>query len=205
VPWLLVCSAAGMERMMAKVLDIIPWKTVVARRAKAGAGPSTPLALAHALIGTTFAFILLGPPVVELVRYHPFEEAYYSWLIGGPEGARARGLPRYPKGPVPMNVLHEVVAESGRDRVSIEFLMPNDVRTRILNRALHEQLAPPGLVIGGQVYNADIAVLEHDDLDPGYEDAVTDFYRTVIHDPSYGYFVYERGSVPLLSIAIAGK
>lgn len=206
VPWLLVLAAAGLQRLVHIAMDSVPWRTIVRRDGVRGS-----IAGLHVAVVTVLAALLLVPPALEVSRYHPLEEAYYNWLIGGPDGARARGLPRYPSGPMPSDVLDDLVAEaraSGREQLGIGFLLPGRGYDQAVRRAISEQRVPPGVHLTPTVYEADIAILAHDDLDPGYESAATDFFRTVSgagSEGSYQLLVYERGAVPIFSIAIAPR
>ena len=195
LPWFLVFAAAGAARILPLAFDLIP------------NNKTNPLfsSLTQATAATLLFALLLGPPVLELARFHPFEEAYYSWIIGGPEGARKRALPRYPNGPVPNALEAEISNALPQRPVGVGFMLTRDRSDSNLRRAMQQRLIPDSFKLHPSVFDADIAVLPHDDLDPNYENALTDFYRTINDAPDSTLITFERGSVPIYSLGIVPR
>ncbi|PJB34237.1 MAG: hypothetical protein CO108_28865 [Deltaproteobacteria bacterium CG_4_9_14_3_um_filter_63_12] len=204
VPWVLVFSAAGLARLVPKAMEIIPWRALMKRFAKTAQPrrPSNAVALLHAVVTALFAVTLVIPSLFVVARYHPIEESYYSWLVGGPEGARERGLPRNPRGPIPLEVMADIAAETGSSDVSVGFMLPGRNGDEALNRAAQEGLIQPGWKFRRAVFDSQVAILAHDDLDPRYEEAANNFFRTVQSEPEMTVITYERGAVPIFTVAI---
>ncbi len=190
LPWLLVFAAAGTGRLVAVAMDLVPWRP----------SPTRWLALGQAVLITAFLLLIVLPPLFEARRYQPYFEAYYSWFVGGPQGARDRGLPRYPYAPMPSEVLTLSRPATTAD-LNAEFRVAkllNDKRPDALRLAVAARLFPTWIK-ESVVFDAEIIILPHDDLDPAYEERANTFYRSVAS--GWDMIIYERGGVPLFTVA----
>ncbi|MDX9722659.1 MAG: hypothetical protein RBU37_18065 [Myxococcota bacterium] len=194
VPWLLVFAAAGAERLLAITLNLLR------RVQRFNAGPGWLSALSKGSIATAVVMLLLSPMVIEAVRMHPFYEAYYNWFVGGPDGARLRSLPRYPKGPVPLDLLDKIAEHSGGQAPRLAFMMRGKSEAA-LQRSLRENMRRIPIQFRDQVHDAQVIVFEHDDLDPRYEDAFTEFYGAEREDNEL-LLRYEVDGVAMYSVSI---
>lgn len=194
LPWLVVLTAAGLERLLPLVLHAIPWEDLLpGEGARVGA---------RVMAGTVFTMLLIFPSVLDVMRYHPMPESYYSWVVGGPEGARRQGLPRYPKGPLPLTIFDAVAAEVGERPTRAAFMIRGPSYERATHIAMSEKRIPENIALSGPIFDADVAILPHDDLHPDYERAATDFFRTLHTESGFEVLIFERDSVPIFTVAI---
>jgi hypothetical protein len=195
VPWLLVYAASGLARLAPVLVDLIP--------ARGGMGWHW----LRAGVATAFAWLMVAPAALESVRYHPLYEAYASWMVGGPQGARALGVSRYARGPLPTALLEEVAARSGQRGVTtVDFLLSGQGYEQVLGMlSAQRQLSAPMAAVHSDV-GAGVVLLAHDDTDPGYGDALQSFYQTFHYarGQEMTLIVYARDAVPIFSALVLG-
>jgi len=147
---------------------------------------------------TALGAMLFLPALLETVRTQPVAESYYSWFIGGTDGAIAKGLPRYAGGPVPLSV--------ARHLADLDAQLGGGQRVAILADA--GQWGPvlslyqrAGLVAGlprvGSAAEARIVVLPHADMEASYYHGAADFARRV---PPSRSAVLRSGAVRLVTV-----
>jgi hypothetical protein len=193
LPWVLVYASAGLARLGPALIDLIPAK---------GAAPWHALRTA---LATAFAWLMVAPTALESARYHPLYESYASWMVGGPQGARALGVSRYARGPLPATLLRDVASHSGAEGTqSIHFLLPGAGYEAALGMLTAQRLLVPPLAPTPNAAHAHVVLLPHDDTDPHYGDALNAFYQTfrAAGPQDMTLVVYERDAVPIFSTLI---
>jgi hypothetical protein len=150
------------------------------------------------LLGT---LVFLGP-LAETLRSHPLEEAYYSWLIGSTEGAVAKGLPRYPHGPLPLPAMNALASwGSGRSPHKVA-LLPKSLATERVYARYRRAGAQGRLPEVSTEDDADLVVVVHDDADPAYYDLAKDVAGSV---PPEDSVVLRSGTVRLITVGAFGR
>ena len=187
LPWGLVYVAAGAARILPALAQLFPLRW---QRYQWG------------IVGV-FVLLLITPPVIEIARFHPLEEAYYSWIVGGPQGARRHGLPRYPRGPMPRALLEHINEATGNKKQSrVKLLISGRDYHHALHLGVTEGAYPKTSRLETSLKRADAIVLPYDDLSKDYEGALTDFFRTFHLRSDLEMITFERDAVPIFSVLI---
>ena len=131
------------------------------------------------LVLASFGALSFTPSVIDAVTAHPYEESYYSWLIGGTQGAVQQGLHRAPYAPVPLALAYDLEARAvEQPERSAALVLPDPIAQRVLERYRAEGLVR-ALPRWADLYTADLLVLLHDDLNAGYYEIAPDFAQSL--------------------------
>lgn len=145
---------------------------VEARVEAAGQGRAGRAALIAAL--AALGALVFAPAAMDTVRAQPTAEGYHAWIVGGAEGALAKGFARAPYAPVPLPVARYIAQQPGRAAL----LADASAWRRVLERYRRDAVIPH-LPPWAEPFQADLLILPHADADPRYYDAAADFARAI--------------------------
>jgi hypothetical protein len=184
VPWCAIYAGVGLQRVME--VAAVRLHNVFAGRTWARLGM---LALLTTLGWGIFVFALKDAEEV-----YPEVESYYSWLVGGVDGAAEIGLPRYPHGPPPAHFLRSLIDDDAEAGLAV--IAGQGPSWAIIDWYRAHGLVPAGLY-PAPLQNADIVIIQFNELAPEFYRQLPAFYSAVgsVDDGSVRWL--QREGLPL--------
>jgi hypothetical protein len=191
VPWCAVYAGVGLKR----VIEVVALRvhSVFAGRGWARWGTLSVL--------STLGWGLFVFPLMDTKAAYPEVETYYSWLVGGVDGACEMGLPRNPEGPLPPHFLAALIDPNAQGTLAILAAHPAD--GAVLERYRQLGLVPQGLTLSAPE-SADLALLRFDETQPDFERYLPDFFASVRVAPAGGVRWVMSHQLPLFGVVRLG-
>ncbi len=186
VPFLAVFAGCAFSRLFSVAADYVRLRA-----------PRSGAALAVAL--AAFGVYTFASAALTCRQHYAAAEAYYSWIIGGPSGAVALGLPRYPFGPLPVAVARELAAQRAQAPGGATMAAVVDARRtrKILDCYARHGLVGP-LPSWRDRYDAELLLMPHADADPAFTGQLSRLAASTTPERS---LVLRSGGVRLFTIA----